>query len=157
MAFDGLSKSARAALESEGGNFAPRLSVNCNVTWTCASLLCDDAHRRGFGCRRRLAAKIDVQSCSASILARSTSRTLSKSNPAAAAGAATSAKMRSMSCIIFFHCLKRSGFPTPIGVRSGPRVRSDNKYRKALGSCHSQVIHDRDGAESACFMRSLPV
>jgi hypothetical protein len=39
--------------------------------------------------------------CSASILARSTSRTVSKSNPAVAAGAATSAQMRPMSCIIF--------------------------------------------------------
>ena len=40
---------------------APRNQIKCNVTWSCASLLCDDAHRRGFGFGRRFAAKIDGQ------------------------------------------------------------------------------------------------
>jgi hypothetical protein len=35
-----------------------RLAVNCNVTRNCASLFCDNAHRRDFGFRRRLAVKL---------------------------------------------------------------------------------------------------
>jgi hypothetical protein len=88
-----------------------RLAVNCNVTRNCARLFCDNAHRRDFGFRRRLAVKLDGKMLFRRHIGEQHFADGFQVQSRGSRMRGDFRQKRSMSCTIF-HCLKRSGFVT---------------------------------------------